>query len=114
VLAADADAEDHAAPRDIVERGELARHERRRAERQEQDAGAELDPLGDRCERRERDSDVEQRMVEGDVVARPEESEAGRLGCRRDLREVLRVRHAPDERAAPLHSERRQTRQARS
>src|SRR5207302_9571321 len=76
---------------------------------------ADPDPLGGGVEGRQRDGDFEQRMVEGDVVARPERVEAGRLRRLGDQLVLARVRRSGEERAAALDAERAaQTRQARS
>ena len=105
-LAANADAEDHAPTREEIQRAVLARHERGRAKRKQHDTGAEGDALGDRREGRERDRHVEQRVVECDVVARPEGIEARLLRRTGDAVEVLRIGRPADQRAAALDPER--------
>ena len=87
-LAADADAEDHAPARDVVERGELLRDDARVAERQEDDPGADRDPLRDRRERGQRDDDVEDRVAVRDVVAGPDRVVAELLRGRAELAEA--------------------------
>src|SRR5579859_4349205 len=71
-LAADPDAEHDTPAGEVVERRELAGDERRVPERQEDDGRADRDPLRAGREARERDGDVEDRVVERDVVARPD------------------------------------------
>jgi hypothetical protein len=71
VFPADADTEYQPTTREHVERGRLLGRHRRRAERQEIDADAELDPPRDgRVGRQQRDRLVD-RVVERHVVARP-------------------------------------------
>jgi hypothetical protein len=88
------------------------------AEWQEDDPGAQRDPLAHGCERRQRDDDVEDRVPVGDVVAGPDRGVAELLGADGDLAEDGGIRNAADELAAALNPEgdaqRRTSRQARS
>ena len=75
------------------------------AQRQQHDARADRDPLGDGGERRERDDDVEDRVAEREVVARPDRVVAELLGRLRELAEEARVGRAVDVLAAALDAE---------
>jgi hypothetical protein len=117
-LAADADPQDHASARGVVERGKLLRDHARVPEREEDDPGAERDPFGHGGEDRQRDDDVQDGIAVRDVVAGPDRVVAELLGTDGDLAEETRVGGAADELAAALDPERgdrhRARRQARS
>ena len=79
ILAADADAEHEPAAREHVERRRLLGGHRRRAQRQEIDADAELDPPRDRHVGRQEGDRLVDRVVEGHVVAGPHRVVADRF-----------------------------------
>ena len=79
-LAADSQPEQEPATGDVVERRGLLRDEARMPERKEHDAGSERDPARDGGERRERDAEVEDRVVEREVLAGPDRVVAELLG----------------------------------
>ena len=63
-------------------------------ERKEHDAGSERDPARDGGERRERDAEVEDRVVEREVLAGPDRVVAELLGELGDRPEAARGRAA--------------------
>src|SRR5262249_18801137 len=79
VLAADADAEDQAAAGQHIEGGGRLRRDRRRAQRQERDRGAELDAVGDADVGRQEGEGFVDRIVKRDVIAGPDGLVAPRL-----------------------------------
>src|SRR5581483_835169 len=100
---ADGRAEDEAALRDVVEATDLLGQHGRVAQRQDQDAGAELDPAGahgDRREDRQRVDDREGRLdAQDDVVPGPQRLVAellGALGVGQDLVDVGRLRRTDE------------------
>ena len=71
-LAADAEPEKQPSAREVIERGRLLRDQARVPQREEDDTRAEQDPFGHRGERRERDAEIEDRVVEREVLACPD------------------------------------------
>jgi len=71
-LAADAEPEKQPSAREVIERGRLLRDQARVPQREKDDTRAEEDPFGDRGERRERDAEIEDRVVEREVLACPD------------------------------------------
>jgi hypothetical protein len=104
-LAAHADPEHDPPAREVVERRELLRDETRMAERQQDDPGADGDTFGRSGERGQGDHDIEDRVVERDVIARPDRVVADRLGELGRRPEQARVRRPLDQLAAPLKAE---------
>ena len=91
-FAADADTEQQPPVRQVVERARLLRHEARVAQRQQHDARTEQQALCDGGERRQRDPEVEDRVVEGEVLAGPDRVVPELLGQLRNRAEPARVR----------------------
>ena len=79
-LPAHADPEQQAPTREIVERSHLLGHEARVPQRQQHNTCAEPDPARPGGECGECDAEIENRVVEGEVLARPQRVEAGFLG----------------------------------
>ena len=99
-LAADTDAEDQTAARQVIEAGEHLGDDRRMPERKEIDGGAQLDPRRHGGECGEQRDALHDRAVHHDMVAAPEGvvprgfRAAGRLEKPRGRWNALRVRTA--------------------
>jgi hypothetical protein len=78
-LAAHPDAEDDAAAREPIERGDLLGGDRRMSESEEVHARADPDASGQRRHVGERPQRIERRIVERDVVPDPDRLESDRL-----------------------------------
>ncbi len=94
-LAADAEPEQQPSAREVVERGRLLRDEARVPQRQQDDTRAEQDPFGHRGERRERDAEIEDRVVEREVLAGPDRVVPELLGELGDGTEAAGVGRTP-------------------
>jgi len=100
-----ADAEDEAPAGEHVERGGDLGGDGRMAEREQVHRAAQLDAPGDTGARGEEREALVERVVEGDMVARPERIEAQLLHPSREGEHLLRRAEAEEERAElhPAH-----------
>ncbi len=84
-MGANAETEDHPAPAQLLERGDLASHGRRVAQGELEDAGADRGRVRRGGGDGERDQRLEQRLVPEEMVTRPQGGCAGPFCGRRDL-----------------------------